>query len=127
MKDLNEYTLQEFLDMPSEKPNRPFTSVVLVPTDGIHDSGFRCMKFILAYFGEIVGVVDTGSDVVWPNGIGNRGKNWTAENFDQIPYTGLHMDCLAESRCIRIMVDMPCEIDDFIGSDFIFYTVEEEE
>lgn len=125
MKDLNEITLQEFLEMPSKKPDRPFTSVVIVPTDEIHESGFRCMKFILAFNGEIVGVVYTCSDVVWPNGIGNRGKYWTAENFERVPYTGLHIDCLAESRCVRIIVDKPCVLDDFIGSDFIFYTVDE--
>lgn len=124
MKDLNEYTLQDFLEMPSKKPDRPFTSVIIVPTNEIHESGFRSMKFILAYLGEVVGVVYSGSDVIWPNGIGNRGKNWTAENLKQVPYTGLHIDCLTESRCVRIMIDKPCELDDFIGSDFIFYTIE---
>lgn len=121
MKDLNAYTLQEFLEMPNKKPDGPFTSVVIVPTDEIHESGYRCMKFILAFNGDIVGVVDTGSDVVWPNG---REKHWTAENFEWVPYIGLHMDCLVESRCARIMVDKPCELNDFVGSDFIFYAIE---
>jgi len=127
MKDLNAYTLQEFLEMPVKKPAETFTSVIIVPTDYVHDSGFRCMKFILTDEGRIVGVVDTGSDVVWPNGVCNFGRNWLGTFMDAIPYMGLHMDCLAESRCVRIMLSKKCIVDDFIGSDFIFYTVEEEE
>lgn len=127
MKDLNEYTLQDFLEMPVKKPTETFTSVIIVPTDEIHDSGFRCMKFILTYGGRIVGVVDTGSDCIWPNGVGNFGRNMLCTIMSKIPYMGLHMDCLTESRCVRIMLSKKCILNDFIGSDFIFYTVEEEE
>lgn len=127
MKDLNENTLQEFLEMPTKKPTETFVSVIIVPTDEIHDSGFRCMKFILTDGDRIVGVVDTGSDVVWPNGVCNFGRNMLGNFIDKIPYMGLHMDCLKESRCIRIMLSKRCVLDDFIGSDFIFYTIEEEE
>ena len=126
MKDLNAYTLQEFLDMPTEKPTETFASVIIVPTDEIHDSGFRCMKFILTDGDQIVGVVNTGSDVVWPNGVGNYGRNRLGGFMQRIPYMGLHMDCLTESRCVRIMLSKKCVLNDFIGSDFIFYTVEEE-
>lgn len=125
MKDLNEYTLQEFLDMPAEKPTKTFCSVIIVPTDEIHDSGFRCMKFILTEGDRIIGVVDTGSDVVWPNGIGNYGRNCLGDLMQRIPYMNLRMDCLTESRCVRIMLSKKCVLNDFIGSDFIFYTVDE--
>lgn len=128
MKDLNEYTLQDFLEMPTKKPTETFTSVIIVPTDEIHDSGFRCMKFILVnHLAEIVGVVDTGSDCIWPNGVGNYGRNRLGDLMQRISYMGLHMDCLTESRCVRIMLSKKCILNDFIGSDFIFYTVEEEE
>lgn len=123
MKEFNEYTLQEFLEMPTKKPEESFTSVIIVPTEDIHDSGFRCMKFILLKDGRIVGVVYTGSDCIWPNGIGNYGRSMLGDFMNKIPYMGLHMDCLAESRCIRIMFSQECVLDDFIGSDFIFYTI----
>ena len=126
-KRIIDYTLDEFKAMEPYKPTVPFTNVIIVPMDDIHDSGFRCMKFVLLDKNvEICGVVYTGSDVVWPNGIGNYGKDLGIYNGlpSMVPKIGLHFDCLPESGCIRIMMDCECELPDFIGSDFIFYKKE---
>ena len=92
-----------------------------------HDSGFRCMKFILARDREIVGAVGGWSDVVHPNGIGNYGEydNGFVSRVAsrKIPYIGLSMDCLRRSRCVRIMLHGLYKCDDFTGSDFNFYKI----
>ena len=127
-KDLNEYTLEEFQEMVQFKPKKPFRWVIIVPMDDVHDSGYRCMKFIVGDGYDIYGVIYAGSDVVNPNGIGNYGKNWELTSVTSrglVPYLGLSLDCLVESKCVRIMMSKPCELDSFIGSNFVFYAKEE--
>jgi hypothetical protein len=108
-KGLNEYTLKEFKEMEYFDPKEYFNDIIIVPTDEIHESGFRCMKFVLwnSYKAEIVGVVGGESDVIHPNGFFNP--------------MNLSMDCLRKSRLLRIMTYQNCEVDSFIGSSFIFY------
>lgn len=126
-RDLNDYTLEDFKRMKFFGKDELFSSVIVVPMDDIHDSGFRCMKFILARDREIVGAVGGWSDVVHPNGIGNYGKydNGYVQRVAsrKIPYIGLSMDCLRRSRCVRIMLHGLYQCDDFIGSDFSFYKI----
>ena len=127
-KDLNKYTLKEFQEMEEFAPIKPFLWVIIVPMNEVHDSGYRCMKFIVGDRYDIYGVIYTGSDVVNPNGIGNYGKNWDITSVTRrglVPYIGLSMDCLAGSNCVRIMTSKPCELDSFIGSNFVFYAKEE--
>lgn len=131
-KDIMKMTLEELKNLEVCKPEKGFTSIVVVPMDEIHDSGYRCMKFVLCYGVDIVGVVYTWSDVIWPNGIGNYGKNHDFLDNDYlrskkvIPSMGsFHIDCLPESGCLRLMTDVACELDSFIGSDFMFYVKEE--
>lgn len=117
MKDLNEITLEEFQAMEKFGKDEIFNDVIIVPTDNIHDSGCRCMKFILVRRGKIVGCVSGWSDVVHPNGIGNRGM----DGLDPKPMH-LSIDCLKASGCVRLMFrDNACKCDEFICSDFIFY------
>jgi len=131
-KDLGEYTLKEFQEMENFGRDAVFDSVIIVPTNELHDSGFRCMKFILCNHGVIVGCVGGMSDVVMPNGIGNLGW-WKPNDFSHrlyagmVPYLGLSMDCLPGSNCIRLMMSMECvrEPGDYILSDFCFYSKKE--
>ena len=117
-KNLNEYTLEEFREMELFGENSLFNNVVIVPMNELHDSGYRCMKFILCDDGDIVGAVSGWSDVVHPNGIGNYGLS---DDWSVTPNIGLSIDCLAESGCIRLMMWGLYECSAFIGSDFIFY------
>lgn len=124
MKDLNDITLKEFQDMECFGQTETFNDVIIVPTDDIHDSGYRCMKFVLVRRREIVGCVGGYSDVVHPNGICNCGQhpdiNMYAKGF--IPAMHISIDCLKESGCVRLMFrDNALKCDEFIGSDFQFY------
>lgn len=124
LETLNKMSLQELKDMDPFGGRETFNSVVIVPDDDIHDSGFRCMKFILVRDGEVVGCVGGWCDTVQPNGVGNRGRRWEQYLDIGIPYIGLSMDCLAGSGCVRIMMYKLCSCADFIGSDFMFYLEE---
>lgn len=108
-KSLNKMTLKEFKELECFEPKGFFNNIIIVPTDNVHDSGYRCMKFVLwnSQKGEIVGVVSGWSDVIHPNGIGK-------------PMI-LSIDCLRKSKLLRIMTQQNCVVDDFIGSDFMFY------
>jgi hypothetical protein len=104
-----------------------FNSVIIVPTDDIHDSGYRCMKFILVRRREIVGCVGGCCDVIHPNGIGNMGLYPNFEMYQMyrqrfIPALNMSIDCLRESGCIRLMFgDNALKCEEFICSDFLFY------
>lgn len=129
MKDLNDITLEEFQDMKCFGQTETFNDVIIGPTDDIHDSGYRCMKFILVRRREIVGCVGGGSDVVHPNEIGNMGMY---PNFDMyrrgfVPAMHMNIDCLKESGCVRLIFGENMKCDGFIGSDFLFYITEEKE
>lgn len=41
-----------------------YNSIVIVPTDEIHDSGYRCMDFVFCDKEKAIGVVRCGSDVL---------------------------------------------------------------
>lgn len=127
MKHTNDYTLEEYQAMKNFGERSIFDSVIIVPMEELHDSGFRCMKFILLEKGEIVGVVGGWCDVVHPNGIGNYGRSLKRPNGKLEPIPAyISMDCLANSGCVRLMLGDYYECDDFIGSDFCFYKVDEE-
>ena len=125
-KHINDYTLEEYKAMENFGEDSVFNSIIIVPTDEIHDSGFRCMKFILLNNMTIVGVVGGGSDVIHPNGWGNYGLNWEEYyRTGRVPCIDISMDCLTTSGCIRLMMRGKYQCKDFILSDFIFYKVEE--
>ena len=106
MKDLIQISLEEFQAMKEFGQDELFNEVVIVPTDDIHDSGYRCMKFVLCRKGKIVGCVGGYSDVIHPN--------W----FRPIPT--MNIDCLPVSGCVRLIFRNVCRCEDFIGSDFCF-------
>lgn len=122
-KDLNKYTLKELQELEEHDQDALFNSVVIVPTKTVHDSGYRCMKFVLCRDGAIVGVCGGYSDVVHPNGIGNYGKDFLNVMYGQrlVPHIGLSIDCLRRSKCVRLMLAGLYKSEDMILSDWIFY------
>lgn len=50
-----------------------FDSILIVPTDDIHDSGYRCMQHVLCKGSEAVKRIYRGSDVIHIDGIGGYG------------------------------------------------------
>ena len=123
-KSLLEYTREEFLAIENHDPVGPFRDVIIVPTDDIHDSGFRCMKFIFVRQGAIVGAVSGCSDVLHLNGIGGYGKH--GEFLETLASgmtkrIGWKIDCLPKSNCIRLMCDHNLSADYMAVSDYSIF------
>lgn len=68
-------------------------SIVIIPRNKFHDSGYRCMEFVFCKNGEPFAKSFGGSDVLHLNGIGGYGKfNGIIPEFT--PVTAWEFDCL---------------------------------
>ena len=125
--NINECTREYFVNLNYFKPIDNFNGVVIVPSDDIHDSGYRCMKFVLTNHGRVVGCVGGGSDVIHLNGIGGYGKY---VDYEKVIKTGMvkrvdwSIDCLP-CGLLRLFCSSNLSIDDFICSDFCLYVNKE--
>lgn len=105
IENIKEISREELNALPfstSEIIGKPFSQVIIIPTDDIHDSGFRCMKYILLKWENglnVVGVVGGYSDVI---------HLWNSK---------ANIDCLP-CGYLRVLLDEPATVPYFIGSDF---------
>lgn len=100
-----------------------FNEVIIVPTGDVHDSGYRCMKYVLAHRQKIVAVIGGGSDVLHLNGIGGYGLDWKeALETQKVPVIDWSIDCLDKSGCVRLFSYHILKIDDLYGSDVSVYS-----
>lgn len=117
--DLMNVTKEDLMGLEEFHTGKPFRSVIIVPTERIHDSGWRCMRFVLTGNGEeVVGVIDTCTDIVHLNGIGGYGID-----YKKVLTTGMvkriawKIDCLP-CGVLRLFADDYLTTNDWIGSDF---------
>ena len=124
--DVLKTTLDTFKSMTEEEYPRTadtvFNSVVIVPTDEIHDSGYTCMKFVLLYKDEVVGVCGGYSDVVHINGIGGYGE-MKGRLPQLIRPVGWKIDCLP-CGLLRLFCERKLKTEEWIGSDFPVYATD---
>ena len=122
MKLVIDYTKEEYLALENKEPNGYFSQVIIVPTDKIHDSGYRCMKYILCEKNEIVGVIGGWSDVLHLNGIGGYGRNFN-ETIDtkKTDVIDWKIDCLPISGCLHLFANRKLSTDKWCGSDMCIY------
>lgn len=113
MKRIIDYTLEELKELPydtdSSVRGKKYNQIIIVPTDELHESGYICMKYVLIMIGmeyppEIVAVVGGYSDVLHLSG----GINAVKANID----------CLPNSKCLRVIFYEDMTVPYFIGSDF---------
>ena len=124
-------TKEELLAIENFGGDAIFNGFIIVPTGEIHESDFQCMKFILLDHEDIVGAVSGWSDVIHFNGIGGYGEYdddyATKLRTRLVPVVGYQIDCLPNSGCLRVFArGKNFKADDFIGSDFCFYTTKDE-
>ena len=124
MADIEKMTKTEFMNLPNKKLKGYFNNIIIVPMNELHDSGYRCMKFILCMDRDIVGVVSGWSDVMHFDGIGGYGRNLGNFYNQARRMPSYSIDCLPKSRLIRVMTHELLEAESFVGSDFIFYRKE---
>jgi len=103
--NIEEISQEELNALPfstSEIVGKEFDNIIIVPTCEMHDSGFRCMKYILLKWGNglnVVGVVGGYSDVIHLH----KGK--------------VSIDCLP-CGYLRVMLNETARVPYFVGSDF---------
>lgn len=94
----------------SEIVGKEFNHIIIIPTRKMHDSGFRCMKYILLKWENgfnVVGVVGGYSDVILlRNGRAN-------------------IDCLP-CGYLRVILHETATVPYFVGSDFFVERWEKE-
>ena len=109
-KDINDYTLKEFREMENFGEDRIFNSIIIVPMNRKHESGYTCMKFILLFNRDIVGVVGGWCDITYPT----------------IKDISIRVDCLKKSKCVRLMFNEDYIVQPPVWDSFYFDRYEEE-
>ena len=119
-------TREEFENLDYFKPIDDFNGIVIIPTNELHDSGFKCMKFVLMNGYEVVGCVGGSSDIIHLNGIGGLGK-YGRDLFNKtnlVKRIDWSIDCLPNGL-LRLFCSYKLDIDKFIMSDFSLYITNE--
>lgn len=126
MKDINEWTLEELKALPHRKWDGDigqFDSLVIIPTDQLHDSDYRCMDFVAVVGGEPKCLLSGCSDVIHVNGIGGYGDNWL-EKYGTVPKLiapiGWSIDCLKTSGLLRLFSGKKLTCGDALSSFEIY-------
>lgn len=91
---------EDFEKVPHVKWNESlegFNSLVIIPTDYKHDSGYMCMEFCAVDDNDMpIAILSGCSDVLNLDGIGGYGCDWreTKKIPSLIPVKGWAIDCL---------------------------------
>jgi len=107
-RDINDMTREEFENLPCREWNEAvgaFSSLVILPTEDMHDSNFRCMDFIACNGNQALCRLAGGADVIGLDGISGWGKDWLTKYSGvptELPRVPWAMDCLAESGLLRL-------------------------
>lgn len=120
LEELQAYTEEDY----PTREDTVFDSVIVVPVDRIHDSGYRCMKFVLLQDSNVVGVCGGFSDVVHINGIGGYGR-WNGSFPRLVKPVGWSIDCLP-CGVLRLFCHKKMTTDEWTGSDFSVYSTNTE-
>ena len=92
-------TREDFQSIPErphfDSPVQPFYSLVIIPQEEMHESGFRCMDYVaVKRDGEPIIRLSGCSDVLEIDGIGGYG-DWHGKPIpDSRPIQGWKIDCL---------------------------------
>lgn len=126
-KLIEDYTLEEFRMLQPFYHEEDFNGIVFVPMADLHDSGYRCMRFILEMNHRMVGVIGGWQDVVHVNGTLGVGYDFEeALRTGMTRRVGWMIDCLPESGCIRMWQnEYILKVGDDISSSFSFYVAGE--
>ena len=125
-KDFSLWSIKEFKNLPPRDWDEnigEFDSLVILPTEDIHDSGYRMMDFVAIdkKRGPLCRLSGR-SDVIHIGGIGGYGKRMAHFLLDKpdespIPWS---IDCLPVSGLLRIFCGRPLTVGDALSSFELF-------
>ncbi|HYW34168.1 MAG TPA: hypothetical protein VE868_02070 [Balneolaceae bacterium] len=121
-KQVSQWTREEFESLPLREWNEnigEFTSLIILPTRRIHDSGFRNMDFVAVKEDIPVCRLSGCSDVLHLDGIGGYGQ-WNGSIPDSIPPKGWSIDCLKTSGLLRLFSRGKLKVGQALSSFEIF-------
>ena len=106
--DILEMTRKDFESLQHRGRNEDigkFDCLVILPSRGIHDSGYRLLDFVACNNNHPICRMSGRSDVIHFNGIGGFGYKWF-EKYGTCPETiepiAWNIDCLPKSGLLRI-------------------------
>lgn len=133
MKAVNDMTKKEILrEVKNKKVELPliFKALIIIPTENIHDSDFRCMKFVaVSDEGYPLILLESNFDVIHINGIGGLGHNYKEKPIElqnTIFALGWQIDCLKKSKLLQLfLMHGNLIVGNAVSSSFEIYSEEE--
>ena len=117
-----------YMDVGFDYKNTKLNSIVIIPTDKFHESGYLCIDYVAVGDDmEPICRFDGYSDVLCIDGIGGYGKNYEATRFpgnhkNLIECKGWSIDCLPKSGYLRLFArDHLTRDDPYVLSCFEIY------
>lgn len=107
MKNHESMTRDEFLSLPHREWDQEILcdSIVIIPSEEKHDSGYLCLDFAAIVNGEATVLLSGSSDLIKIDCIGGYGDRWL-EKYNsvpvKIPVSGWSIDCLPVSGLLRM-------------------------
>lgn len=120
-------TVEDFKKVPFRTIDTDFSefySLVILPTEEIHDSGYKCMDFVaIDKSGYPICRLSGCSDILHLDGIGGFGEYKENMNFHSILPKGWSIDCLP-CGLIRVFSKYMLKPDDMAVSSYCVYSNE---
>ena len=117
-----------YMDVGFDYKSAKLNSIVIIPTNKIHESGYLCMDYVaVGKDMEPICRFDGYSDVLAIDGIGGYGKHYEAMSFPGYPKClieckGWSIDCLPKSGYLRLFARQMLTRDDpYVLSTFEIY------
>lgn len=110
-------------DEMEDKP-KEFSSLIIIPTNRKHDSGWKVMDYVITVGGEATCRIESGSDVIHLDGIGGGGPEYG--KWPTKRPASWCIDCLP-CGYLRLFARDSLSLDEFFGSDFEVYCKNEYE
>lgn len=123
--DISTMTIEDFKNIPHRNGTHDLTevtSLIILPAENLHDSGYRCMDFIAVKYKEPICKISGFSDVLHLDGIGGYGE-WNGSLPSQVSPKGWEIDCLP-CGLIRIFSRRYLKVEDYAVSDFSVYAID---
>lgn len=128
--EINEMTRQEIERVQNRKWNEDigeFDSLIILPMEDVHDSGFRVMDFVAVADGMPLRRLSGCSDVLHLDGIGGfgiGGINRYDQKLPKIP-AAWSIDCLKISGLIRLFTHGKLIVDDACSSMGVYNIIKQ--
>ena len=124
--DINKMTRKDFMavkDRGWDEDVGLFDSLVILPSRGYHDSGYRLLDFVAVKGCEPICKLSGCSDVLHINGISGMGFDWINKYGScpkAVPPVSWSIDCLPKSGLLRLFSGQDISVGAALSSFEVF-------